>query len=626
MAPGAHSRADLAAAGQERHLAFEVFAEEKTVLSFRTRLTLVAAAAAFAVPVFTPAAAAAPPPNDNREDAILLPTFPSALHGTTAEATVERLDPQVSRCGRIESTVWYGIEAAPDGTIVATAQAARGLAPVVRLYRRNASNIEEVDCARADAGGKAVVSIQAVRGAGYLIVVGRRPGTGDGEFDLRADLFLPPANDEREDAVDLAAPPNTLRSTTLGATASPSDGCGMTGGTVWYRITGPASGRVLLRLDTADELDAVVGVFRPVRRKLQTVTCARTDTHGSALVGFQTTPRAAYLIAIGEQPNSAPGQFRLQIQAAEAPERGHGRALRGGGARNSVHGATDVNDIWSIRLRRGTTYRIAYRSSPCATATFRTRNKRFGLGCGSYTMFTPGKDGGGLYTFEIAAGTSPVAYRYRLQVLPAAVDDVGVGIDLGRNTARRGRLAPTGIDVRDIYHFDLARLSEVRLRLSQPAGGPFSLFLLTDTGKRIELGSDRLRRQLGRGRYVVVVQGAVGGRAGRYRLSLRVRDVTTTLVRVSGGASAEVAPGSFVTISCLVSPASEGRVELQFDRFDPLTGWHFHHVVRVSIGSALSWRPPAPGRWRVRATYLGSTRSARSRSGYAHVLVAQPIR
>src|SRR5919108_4645933 len=111
-------------------------------------------------------ALAAPPPNDNRADAQLLPTFPSATHGTTAEATLERLDPQVSKCGRIDATVWYRIDAAPDGTIVATVQAAAQLAPVVRIYRRNPSNIAEVACGSAAAGGKVVASVGAVRGAG----------------------------------------------------------------------------------------------------------------------------------------------------------------------------------------------------------------------------------------------------------------------------------------------------------------------------------------------------------------------------------------------------------------------------------------------------------------------------
>ncbi len=576
--------------------------------------------------LLAPRAAAAPPPNDNRADAILLPVFPSNLHGTTAEATVERLDPQVSRCGQVEGTVWYAIDAAPDGTVVATLQASARLAPVIRIYRRNSSNIEELDCARANAGGKAVVSLRTVRGAGYLILVGRRPGTGDGEFDLRTDLFLPPANDERGDAVALGVPPATVRSTTLGATPSSSDGCGMTGGSVWYALTAPASGRVLARLDTVEELDAVVGVYRPVRSGLETVTCARTDSNGSALVGFAAKPRARYLIVIGEQPNSSPGEFRLSVQAAETPERGAGHALPRGGVRGSVNGATDVNDIWSARLRRGTTYRVAFSSAPCAAAVLRARNRQFRLGCRSYLAFTPGRDGGGRYTIEIAASESPQPHRYRLQVVAAAKDDIGVGVEMRPNSTRRGRLSPSGVDVLDLYHFDVERLSEVRLRLGQPASGSYSLVLLTDTGTRVAAGSGGVRRRLNRGRYVVGVQAPIGGRPGRYRLSLRLRDVTTTLVRVSGQAAAEVGPGSPVTISCVVSPTAGGLVELQIDRFDPLTGWHFHHVRRVSAGATVTWRPPAPGRWRVRATFLGTARAARSRSGYAQILVAKPIR
>jgi hypothetical protein len=118
-------------------------------------------------------ALAAPPSNDNRADAQPLPAFPSTAHGTTAEATLERLDPQVSKCGRIDATVWYRIDAAPDGTIVATVQAAGQLAPVVRIYRRNPSSIQEVSCGSAKAGGKVVASVATVRGAGYLILVGR---------------------------------------------------------------------------------------------------------------------------------------------------------------------------------------------------------------------------------------------------------------------------------------------------------------------------------------------------------------------------------------------------------------------------------------------------------------------
>ncbi len=187
-------------------------------------------------------------------------------------------------------------------------------------------------------------------------------------------------------------------------------------------------------------------------------------------------------------------------------------------------------------------------------------------------------------------------------------------------------LSPAGVDVLDLYHFDVSRLSEVRLELARGAGRSFSLALLTDAGARITTG-DTVRRRLGRGRYVVAVQATPGTSAGTYRLALRLRDVTSTTVLVSGARSGEVAPGTTVSISCLVAPAtSGGRVELQIDRFDPLSGWHFHRLIRVQAGTSVSWRPPAAGRWRIRARFLGNRASAPSRSGYAQLVVARPIR
>ena len=82
--------------------------------------------------VLAPSALAEPPPNDNRADAAVVPAFPADFHGTLAEATMERLDPQESQCGSIASTVWYRIEVAPDGIISAAVKGAPGIAPVLR--------------------------------------------------------------------------------------------------------------------------------------------------------------------------------------------------------------------------------------------------------------------------------------------------------------------------------------------------------------------------------------------------------------------------------------------------------------------------------------------------------------
>jgi hypothetical protein len=575
--------------------------------------------------VLSAPALAAPPPNDNRADALSLPTFPATAHGTTVEATTERLDPQVSKCGRVEASVWYRIDAAPDGTIVAAVQAARSLAPVVRIYRRNPSNIKEVSCGTAKAGGRVAASVAAVRGAGYLILIGRRAGAPDGEFDLRTDLVLPPDNDERGEAAAIARLPATRRGTTLGATSDNYSDCNMAGGGVWYRFKGPATGRVLVQLATGSR-NGVVAAFRRVRGELDEIGCASTDRRGNVVAGFTTKRGADYLILVGDKVGSGPGDFALTLRAGEAPERLPGRALRHGRAQGSVDGLTDVNDVWSVRLRRGRTYRIAFSSSPCANVRLRKSNATLlHFSCSGYTTFTPGPDGGGRYAVEVQA-TSAQRQNYRLHLVAAAADDLGVGVELNPGSSRRGRLTPSGVDVVDLYHFDVDRLSEVRLGLARVSGSSFSLVLLTDSGVRLGTGGAAVRRRLDRGRYVVAVQAPAGTSGGAYRLALRLRDVTSTTMLVSGSSSSEVTPGTTVSLSCLVSPATSGGVvELQIDRFDTLTGWQFHRVLRVRVGSAVSWRPPAPGRWRVRARFLGTRSSAPSRSGYAHLLVARPI-
>ena len=108
-------------------------------------------ASAFLALVIAPAARAAPPTNDNRADAQAIESFPASIHGTLVDATVERLDPQVSDCGPIASTVWYRIDTAPDGTLSFALRSAAGVAPVIRVYARGGSALREVMCASANA-------------------------------------------------------------------------------------------------------------------------------------------------------------------------------------------------------------------------------------------------------------------------------------------------------------------------------------------------------------------------------------------------------------------------------------------------------------------------------------------
>ncbi len=177
---------------------------------------------ALAVVLLLPAAArAAPPPNDNRASAQAIPTFPANIAGTTVEATVERLDPQVSKCSRIEGTVWYRIDQAPDGTVALSVQGA-GLAPVLRVYSTTGA-LSELDCSAVAAGKTAQVAFETNRGATYLVLVGRRPSTKDAGFTLTAKLYLPPANDTTSEAQPLTKLPATDKGSTTGATSDDND-------------------------------------------------------------------------------------------------------------------------------------------------------------------------------------------------------------------------------------------------------------------------------------------------------------------------------------------------------------------------------------------------------------------
>ena len=58
-------------------------------------------------------------------------------------------------------------------------------------------------------------------------------------------------------------------------------------------------------------------------------------------------------------------------------------------------------------------------------------------------------------------------------------------------------------------------------------------------------------------------------------------------------------------------------------RFDPAAGWQFSRLFHVTAGAdgvaRATWTPPHVGRFRVRATFLGTLMASPSRSGYRAV-------
>jgi hypothetical protein len=145
-------------------------------------LTLAAVAASAAVP-----ALAAPPNNDDRANARAV-SVPSTVNGTTRESTLENNDPS-GNCASVESSVWYSLDPATSGR-VAIELAARGdLEAVIEVYRRDRSQLNELDCDLTNRQGDASVVFSADKDQRYLIRVGEAFDSESGDFTL--DLFRP---------------------------------------------------------------------------------------------------------------------------------------------------------------------------------------------------------------------------------------------------------------------------------------------------------------------------------------------------------------------------------------------------------------------------------------------------
>jgi hypothetical protein len=440
-----------------------------------------------------------------------------------------------------------------------------------------------------------------------------------------------PPNDERANAAQLAPLPRQVRGTTVDATTARKDPriCAPIDASVWYRIDGAPAGTIVLRLQAAGKLDAAIGVFRSVRSEARAVDCARTNDKGLGEVSFSADKGDSFLILVGERMGSDPGAFRIVAFTAEPPARAPGDPLPPTGGAGTVSALGDADDSWRIDLRAGQTYRINLVAPPglCPTVgVFRTRGRSFGaqaasVGCDGYRLFTPGVGDGGRYSLVVHASSGAVGtrlQRYRLRVSPAGPDDMGPGVPIGSGHAL-GRVSAFGVDVEDLYRFDVARRGEVKLALRDSS--QFDVFLLSAGGRRLacvcgQRGAATLRQQVAPGQYLALVR--AGRRSsGAYGLSVSVRELTSTTLSFS---SQNVGVGGAVTISVHVATAA-GPVNVELDRYDALQGWVFARLIHVAVGlsrsASIGWTPPSQGRWRARAAFAGTVTASPSTSSFA---------
>lgn len=454
-----------------------------------------------------------------------------------------------------------------------------------------------------------------------------------------------PANDDRTTATALA-PPQTLTGTTAEATiegGEPSSNCDFAGvkGSVWYSLTGVKK-RFAITLIADGDLDAVVDVFVRKRSQTSSVDCAATDSTGVGIVDFKAAATSdEFLIRVAQRSNSVPGTFSLNIATAADPATAPGDALPSRGVADTVNLARNPSDAWAMRMREGVSYRINL-STPsgdyCVRASLYAPRGDFDedtpvkrLSCrGGYTLFTPGDGESGRYSILVESARKVLGnQRYHLEVAQALSDDTSPGQFWPSNSAR-GRLSEDGIDVIDLYNWDLRRAAIVEVKLA--AGPDFDIYLLNARGRQVACGcgpegNELISRRLSPGQYFVVVRAATGSGGGSYRLSRLVRTITHTRASFNGSGAAVTSPGSAVRMGATVTPTVGGRVVLTLQRHDPVYGWQFDRAVTGSAGGgsfSASFVPPGIGRWRVKAEFKGTRTANPSESRYAYLRVRRP--
>jgi hypothetical protein len=455
-----------------------------------------------------------------------------------------------------------------------------------------------------------------------------------------------PANDNRADAQRVGSPPVNLGGTTAGATRETADpaACAQTTASVWYRLDGTRAGRLIVRFDAAGDFDATVVVVRRVRSEISVVSCANTDDKGNAQISLETADDGNYLFMVGQRATSQPGSFRLSFLVPDRTEHAPGSDLPRGGVRASVDPLLDQDDAWATTMRRGQTYRINLTTGKdecLGLVLYRPRTRSFSearalrsQSCGGYFTFTPGPDGGGLYSLLVVARAGRGELQYHLAVARATRDDAAPGMPLRNLEQRTGFLSGGSVDVVDLYRFQVRARSDIVLALAAGKRMQTDLAILDDSAHAIRCacqtsGGARMRLQLKRGRYFLVVRSRENT-SGRYRLRLIIRQITKTGVSIDRRGRTFATPSRAVVLAAKVSPArSGGRVRFKIDRFDPFEGWVFSRFLTAVVGvdgvARVVWVPPSVGRWRASARFLGTITRSASRSGTAFLLVGERL-
>jgi len=428
----------------------------------------------------------------------------------------------------------------------------------------------------------------------------------------------------------------------------PVPSCATVEGVQWYRVTAPHRGPMVAQLVADKDLDAALAAYHIVGSRARSLLCKTTSWSGRTWLAWYAHADRSYLIGVARRSGSSAGDYELTVRSAERPPRPPGALLPAGGVWSTINPVLDRSDAYAVSLTRGTTYRLSL-TSPSRTSCIGFRIYRAGTSfvagepafereCGGYALFTPGIDGGGLYSILVSMSAGdPVTHGYRLQIAPAGADDTAPGIKLDNGQVVSAAVRPRSIDTVDLYRFAVPHPSQqTRIEFRHKPNSAIRLLVTDEMGKRIaslkdSTGDEVQRLHLPIGVYYAAVEASTSGRkAGSYRLQVRVRDVTSTSISSNGGRHVESPPDTPVPLTVQVTSASHGgNLVVEFDHFDPLVGWHFAAAVATKVDPTgdftTAWTPPSVGEWRARARFEGNAYSSTSHSHYVRIHIVEPL-
>jgi hypothetical protein len=244
----------------------------------------------------------------------------------TEGATLDDGEPRP--CGNIGKTVWYGIVARGDTTIVVRTENSDFDAAIAVYEQTGVSpppgSIDEIACAVSNDGEEPSLSFEAEANQVYWIQAGGRNGAG-GNTIVWADCEpqpCPPENDSYYwNNYFIDAPgsmPFTLELDT--STATTEDGeprsCGNMGKTVWFRLF-TSLGSMPIVIDTSgSDYDASVAVYSsPYELPIDQLDSTRIAC-GDSHVSFDSRQNDEVFIQVGGR-DGAGGTLRLRIDCRD---------------------------------------------------------------------------------------------------------------------------------------------------------------------------------------------------------------------------------------------------------------------------------------------------------------------